>query len=45
VKAELGIGMPSCKKEESVKDVFLMLLVLLWEESFKDRDDTLSNQL
>jgi len=41
VEAKFGIGMPSCKKEESVKNIFLMLLVLLWEESFKDRDDAL----
>jgi len=41
VEVEFGIGMPSCKEEECIKDVFLMLLVLFWEESFKDRDDAL----
>jgi hypothetical protein len=45
VKAKLGISMPSCKEEEGVEDIFLMVLVLFWEESFKDRDNTLQNQL
>jgi hypothetical protein len=44
VKVKLGIGMPSCKKEEGVEDSFLMMLVLFWKESFKDRDDTLENE-
>ena len=41
VEAKLGIGMPSCKEEEGVEDIFLMIFVLVWEEPFKDRDDTL----
>ena len=45
MEAKLGIGMPSCKEEEGVKDGFLMMFVLLWKESFKDRNDALWNQL
>ena len=35
--------MPGCKKEEGIEDVFLVLLMLFWEESFKDRDDALQD--
>ena len=41
MEAELGISMPGCKKKEGIKEVLLMLLMFLWKESFKDRDDTL----
>ena len=37
--------MPSCKKEKSIQDIFLMMLVLIWEESFKDRNDALQIEL
>jgi len=43
VEAKFGIGMPSCKKEECIKDVFLMLFVLFRKESFKDRDNALQD--
>ena len=42
---KFGIGMPSCKEEESVKDSFFMVLVPFWKETFKDRNNTLLNQL
>jgi hypothetical protein len=45
VEVKLGICMPSCKEEEGVKDGFLMMFVLSWKESFKDRNDALQNQL
>ena len=41
MKAEFGVGMPSCQKKEGVKDFFFMVLVFLWKESFKDRNDAL----
>jgi hypothetical protein len=43
VETKLGIGVPGCKEEESIKDGFLMMFVLLWKESFKNRDDALWN--
>ena len=45
MEAKLCICMPSFKEEESVKDNLFMVFVLFWGESFKDRDDTLLNQL
>jgi hypothetical protein len=43
VEAKFCVSVPGCKEEEGVKDCFFMPLVLFWEKSFKNRNNTLKH--